>query len=955
MKRFKPTTAWTFAIALAFAIVLLAAPLALAGSGGPIPPARAAEAAAKLVSKVAAAGGQAGGMPNWVGARVGEALLVEQLDGSPSEYVVPVQDAGGKTISTIGIDAVHGDWHWYGNYLLGKFPLVSESEADSEVNKLAGKRRYSLSALPSPVAKIAPDKSIYWVFKPQGSQASEFYAPAFTSDAPSSNLDGKPWEKVKPATQADPAQARAAEAAAAPAAGGSGAQGLVRAIKPGAAPAAYGISGVPYHVQATDYWCGPASLEMVMDYYGPDINQAEIAGVANSSPSIGVYNNELARAAQFSEQSASIQDPALRGYTNRKLGYGMASESWKNGTALFDRRYTDLKDLVSQNIPVLVLTYYWNPPSSGHFRVVKGYNDNLGVFIVHDPWYSGSPSGPNVNFNQSQFVDTLWQYSDRWGMIAVPWMVSLHKPYSVTAGQNFNVSADVTYVGPAPLSGQYGVTGAAATLDANGSDYQIVSGPASVPVSGIGSSGSAGTATWTVRALHTRKTDNMQVTAQGLVSGNTDDYHAYTDWIGGVGTTGPAPGPTSRSWGHDSIGVPSPSARWYLAEGCTGGGFETWILVQNPDAALAADVQLTFQTPGGKINGPAVSIPPSSRMTFNVSDWVPNEYNVSTTVDSDPPVVAERAVYAYNRTVGTDSVGVRGSLDKWYLPEGSTNGGMETWILVQNPNPQSAQVTLSFQTPHGAIQGPVVTVDENSRRSFNVAEYAPNEWSVSTIVTATRPVVAERSMYGNNRAWGHDSIGAASPAKTWYLAEGCTNGGFETWVLVQNPNAQAASVTLTYMTESGQVNGPTMNVPANSRQTFFVADTVPSDWSVSTKVTSNIPVIAERSMYGNNRTWGHDSIGVTQPETTWYLAEGCTNTGFESWVLVQNPNDQNTVVTLTYMTPAGPVQGPSETLPPRSRKTYNIADTVPWEWQVSTRVVGSRPIIAERAMYGDHH
>jgi hypothetical protein len=156
------------------------------------------------------------------------------------------------------------------------------------------------------------------------------------------------------------------------------------------------------------------------------------------------------------------------------------------------------------------------------------------------------------------------------------------------------------------------------------------------------------------------------------------------------------------------------------------------------------------------------------------------------------------------------------------------------------------------------------------------------------------------------------------------------------------------------MTETGQVNGPTVNIPANSRRTFFVADTVPGVWSVSTKVTSSIPVIAERAMYGSNRTWGHDSIGVTQPETTWYLAEGCTNTGFESWVLVQNPNDQNTLVTLTYMTPAGPVDGPSEVLAPHSRKTYSIADTVPWEWQVSTKVVGSRPIIAERAMYGDH-
>jgi hypothetical protein len=214
-------------------------------------------------------------------------------------------------------------------------------------------------------------------------------------------------------------------------------------------------------------------------------------------------------------------------------------------------------------------------------------------------------------------------------------------------------------------------------------------------------------------------------------------------------------------------------------------------------------------------------------------------------------------------------------------------------------------------------------------------------------------VIAERSMYGNNRQWGHDSVGATVPADTWYLAEGCTNGGFETWVLVQNPNGSAATVTLSYMTESGSVAGPTVSIPANSRKTFNVAETVPGTWSVSTKVTSSAPVIAERACYGNNRTWGHDSIGVSAPANTWYLAEGCTNTGFESWVLVQNPNDQSSFVTLTFMTPGGAVEGPSELLPAHSRKTFNVADTVPWEWQVSTKVEGSRPVIAERAMYGD--
>ena len=166
-------------------------------------------------------------------------------------------------------------------------------------------------------------------------------------------------------------------------------------------------------------------------------------------------------------------------------------------------------------------------------------------------------------------------------------------------------------------------------------------------------------------------------------------------------------------------------------------------------------------------------------------------------------------------------------------------------------------------------------------------------------------------------------------------------------------NDRSADVALTYMTATGPVKGPSVPVPANSRQTFNVGKDVPNTYSVSTEVSANIPVIAERSMYGGNRTWGHDSIGTTAPNANWYLAEGSTGQGFETWVLVQNPNSEPAQVNLTYMTSTGPVTGPSMSVAGESRVTLNVAETVNNEWAVSTMVTSNRPVIAERAMYGD--
>ncbi len=57
-----------------------------------------------------------------------------------------------------------------------------------------------------------------------------------------------------------------------------------------------------------------------------------------------------------------------------------------------------------------------------------------------------------------------------------------------------------------------------------------------------------------------------------------------------------------------------------------------------------------------------------------------------------------------------------------------------------------------------------------------------------------------------------------------------------------------------------------------------------SDAEVSTKVTSTVPVVAERAVYFDyfGKPGGHDSIGVIAPADTWYLAEGYTGGTFDT-------------------------------------------------------------------------
>ncbi len=78
------------------------------------------------------------------------------------------------------------------------------------------------------------------------------------------------------------------------------------------------------------------------------------------------------------------------------------------------------------------------------------------------------------------------------------------------------------------------------------------------------------------------------------------------------------------------------------------------------------------------------------------------------------------------------------------------------------------------------------------------------------VITSDKPIVAERPMYFNYRnKWngGDDVVGAAKPATTFYFAEGTTrdnptDGSFEEWICIQNPQTTDAAVAITYWTAS---------------------------------------------------------------------------------------------------------------------------------------------------------
>jgi hypothetical protein len=191
-------------------------------------------------------------------------------------------------------------------------------------------------------------------------------------------------------------------------------------------------------------------------------------------------------------------------------------------------------------------------------------------------------------------------------------------------------------------------------------------------------------------------------------------------------------------------------------------------------------------------------------------------------------------------------------------------------------------VTLTHLLEGGAA--PVVqtvTVPGASRRTFFINDVPGLATAaLSTVITSNVPVVAERAMYLNTTAQplvaGTAGRGATALSTSWSLAEGAT-GFFHTYLLLGNPNAGEATVTVRYQLPDGTAFDKSYPVPGQSRRTVDVnfEDARLASTAVGMSITSTLPIVSERAMWwGDPFVEGSVAIGSTATGTAWAIGEG---------------------------------------------------------------------------------
>jgi 6-phosphogluconolactonase (cycloisomerase 2 family) len=366
----------------------------------------------------------------------------------------------------------------------------------------------------------------------------------------------------------------------------------------------------------------------------------------------------------------------------------------------------------------------------------------------------------------------------------------------------------------------------------------------------------------------------------------------------------------------------------------------------------------------------------NSLQVFNVSNPASPSKVGSVSTGTNPISVSVQGEYAYVVNYASDTLQVFNVASATFnFAEGTCRPGFDTYICIQNPGTEDANVMLTYMKGDGTTATDTVTVPKSSRATVSprtklgTADDPAHDFSTTVTCTNGQKIVAERPMYFlYNGVWtgGHDVVGATSPSSTFYFAEGTCRPGFDPYFCLQNPGRSEAEVTLTYMKGDGTMATDAVTVPGNSRATVSprtklgTSDDDAHDFSAKVECTNGQQIVAERPMYFLYKgVWseGHDVVGATSPSSTFYFAEGTCRPGFDPYFCLQNPGTAEADVTLTYMKGDGTTASDTVIIPGNSRATISprtklgTADDPARDFSAKVECTNGQQIVAERPMY----
>jgi len=368
---------------------------------------------------------------------------------------------------------------------------------------------------------------------------------------------------------------------------------------------------------------------------------------------------------------------------------------------------------------------------------------------------------------------------------------------------------------------------------------------------------------------------------------------------------------------------------------CVAGGVETArahsaLAILNPNSR-GVRVALTFYPEEGATTTASFTVAASAQRSVALAGLTRLRGTFGLCVAADRAISGQLNLTRPGQD-GDSQPGVVDLGDHWYLAEGYTGLTFHEQVSLLNPDARhAARVSLRLLLANGRGNTTVtVTVPAHTNRVVDINRLRPGK-ALSVVADSDRAILVARTLTFSSDGYGLTTRAATPDPRTrWLFAEGVTRAPFQTFLTVLNPRDRAAMVTVTFFGGDGRrLARRTLRLAPRSRTTLAVNSILPNAGSFATVVTSDRPVVVERSVYAGSpnahAVAGSDVFGRTGAARRWVVPGSALAAGDSEFLLLCNPSPRALPVTITfYNKVTGGIVTTRVTVPARARYTVDV-------------------------------
>ena len=289
-------------------------------------------------------------------------------------------------------------------------------------------------------------------------------------------------------------------------------------------------------------------------------------------------------------------------------------------------------------------------------------------------------------------------------------------------------------------------------------------------------------------------------------------------------------------------------------------GWRSWLVIQNP-AASPANLDIEIRSRAGDIlySGEQI-IPANGVNAIRPRNLAGSDCAGSVFIESDLPVIGTCQITRNsNKMCMSYTASDHGSTALYYpdFTDTANPDGWRSWLVLQNPSDAPANLNYEIRSRAGDIlyagSDIIPAHGVNAVRPRNLAGA---DCSGSVVVNSDQPIVGtcQITRNSNQMCMSYNALDQSSTVLNYPdFTDTANPDGWRSWLVLQNPTAADASITLEIRSREGDLlYGGDQIIPAHRVNAIRPRNLVGSDCSGSVTVTSDQPIVGTCQITRNN-------------------------------------------------------------------------------------------------------